>query len=65
MITITKVYIKNGKILMDGKNSEGTAIHQVVSAPFVVDEEKQIFTLTGSMEFLQDLAEILTKSLKK
>lgn len=65
MINITKAYIKNGKILMDGKNDGGTTIHQVVSIPFSVDESKQIFTITGSVEFMEDMINFFNRSFKK
>lgn len=65
MINISKAYIKNGKILMDGKQECGTVVHQVISIPFEEDESRQMFTITGTMEFLNDLIRLTNKSLKK
>lgn len=65
MINISRAYIKNGKILMDGKQECGTVVHQVISIPFELDESTQIFTVTGTMEFLQDLINLTNNSLKK
>lgn len=65
MVTINRMYVQNGKIQMDGKNSEGTMIHQIVSMPFKEDKETNKFVLEGTMEFLQDLVELLNRSLKK
>lgn len=61
---LVKAYVKNGKILADGAMEDGRIIHQVVSIPFEQHEDTNTFTIHGTMEFMEDLTKLLTKSFK-
>ena len=61
---LVKLYIKNGKVLGDGAMEDGRIIHQAVSIPFEQDGDTNTFTIHGTMEGLEDLTKLLTKSFK-